>query len=200
MSVMICTPTRARHVSLSYVIGLMSINGAYGGWMPMGGQGDIHIARTTLANLFLKTKHEAMIFIDDDIGFSRNDYLELVASDNPYVSGLYPGKSDPMEFIFRDKDMKTVAPESLPKTGLIEVGLIPTGFLKVHRCVFEKIVERGLAQPFKRGEMHHYFPSSVVDDYIQSEDYSFCNLAKQAGFPPVINCAIRLEHDGRRIR
>lgn len=200
MSVMIATPTREKKLNLSYVIGLMSINGAYGGWMPMGGQGDIHIARTTLVNQFLVTKHEALIFIDGDIGFSRSDFLELVASDAPYVSGLYPGKCDTPEWIFRDINMKVMPPAMVPAAGLLKVGLIPTGFLKIHRCVFEKIVELELAQPYAAGKHHHFFPSSIVDDYIQSEDYAFCNLAKQAGFEPAINCAIRLEHDGRRIK
>ncbi len=200
MSVMIATPTREKRVNLSYVIGLMSINGTYGGWMPMGGQGDIHLARTTLVNNFLKTKHEALIFIDGDIGFSRQDFLELVATDKPYVSGLYPGKSDEPEWIFRDKEMKVVPPAQVPKTGLIEVGLIPTGFLKINRCVFEQLAAKELVQSYAKGQYYHYFPSLVVDDYIQSEDYGFCHLVKQAGFEPVINCAIRLEHDGRRIK
>jgi hypothetical protein len=200
VSVLVATPCRDKKLNLTYVIGLMAINGAYGGWMPMGGQGDIHIARTTLVNNFLKTKHEAIVFIDGDIGFSRQDFLELVATDKPYVSGLYPGKSDVPEFIFRAKDMSVMPPADVPRQGLMEVGLIPTGFLKVHRCVFELMAQKEIVQSYAKGQHHHYFPSIIVDDHIQSEDYGFCHLVKQAGFEPVINCAIRLEHDGRRIK
>lgn len=200
MSVLIATPTREKRVNLSYLIGLMQINGCYGGYMPLGGQGDIHVARTTLANKFMETKHEAMIFIDGDIGFSRQDFLELVGTDKPFVSGLYPGKCDEPEFIFRGEQNQVVPVADVPKQGLIKVGLIPTGFLKINRCVFELLAQKGLAAPYAKGKYFHYFPSLIVDDYIQSEDYSFCNLVKQAGFDPWINCAIRLDHDGRRIK
>ena len=199
MSVMVCSPLRDKRAHISYIIGLMQINGAYGGWMPMGGQGDIHVARTTLANQFMKSKHDALVFIDGDIGFTRQDFLELVGSDAVYVSGLYPGKADQPEFIYRDINMKVVPIDQVPRNGLHKVGLIPTGFLKIHRSVFETIAQKGVAQAYAKGQHHHFFPSLIVDDYLQSEDYSFCHLAKQAGFTPVINAGIRLEHDGRRI-
>lgn len=192
MSALICTPSRGRSMDFEYMVGLMHAHGLHGGWMPMGGQSDIYVARNGLANEFLKTKHDQLIFIDSDIGFLRDDFLNLLSSPYPFVSGLYPGKDRAGKpvCVAEDKD----AP--IPAEGFVRAKYVPGGFLKIDRSVLEAI--KPLVAEYGPVEQpcYQFFNGLIEDRNLLSEDYSLCVLARKAGITPMINCRIRLKHDG----
>lgn len=196
MSVLIATPTRARQMNVEYSVGVLQSSGLYGGWMPLLGQTDIYMARNVLANEFLKNStHDSLIFIDSDIGFSREDFNALITSPHPLVSGMYPCKTAGVDLgkaIFAPLDR--TAP--IPETGFIEAKYLPCGFLKIDRTVFEAI-KPNVAEygPLEKPNFQ-FFVGLVVDRWLLSEDYSFSELARRAGFKPMVNCGIRLIHDG----
>jgi hypothetical protein len=195
MSFLIATPTRARSMDFEYVVGMMHASGTFGGWMPVGGQSDIYVARNTLVNQFLYMKHDQLVFIDSDIGFTRDDIMNLVTTPYPLVSGLYPGKDAEQRPVYVPMDG---GPATLPEKGkLIEAKYVPGGFLSIHRSVLDAI--KPLVAEYGPVEKPHYqfFNGIVEDRNLLSEDYSFCVLARQAGFVPKINTDIRLKHDGR---
>lgn len=192
MTTLIVTPTRGRSVDSEYAVGLMHSAGVHNGWMPMSGQSDIYVARNSLANEFLRTTHDDMICIDSDIGFTRDDLLNLISSPYPFVSGVYPSKTRAGSPVLVLEDDKV----PLPTEGFVKAKYVPGGFLKIHRSVFDAI--KPFASEYGPVDKPNYqFYNGIIEDrMLLSEDYSFCILAKKAGFTPMVNCKIRLKHDG----
>jgi hypothetical protein len=195
--VMIATPMRGSQVQ--YCVGLMMVNGLYGSWTPLTGQSDIHMARDTLANAFFLNKNfNTLVWIDSDIGFTRQDFLDLLHSTEPIVSGLYTTKQIVPQVHCLDHDCKPVPLEDIPTQGMLRTRLVAGGFLKVEREVLQAIVDKKLVRSCHKGQFHLFYDRRIINDLVTSEDYSFSDLAYEAGYTSWINCGIRVEHDGRK--
>ena len=198
--VMIATPIRGNSTVTLYTVGFLQSNGLHGGWLPMAGQSDIYVARNVLANEFVRQKQfDTVVWIDSDIGFTRQHMTDLLASSEPMVSGLYTDKCQPPKPFARDEHGGEIALKDIPPQGMIKAMFVPGGFLKVDRCVYETIIEQKIVATYGGGNMHHFYNGRIELDNLLSEDYSFCTVARQAGFQPWINCGIRLNHDGREV-
>ena len=195
--VMIATPTRGSEVG--YCIGLMTISGLYGGWVPLVGQSDIHMARDTLANAFFNNpQFNTLLWIDSDIGFTRQDVLSILATKEDIVSGLYTTKGLPPTPHCLNDEGQPVPLEDIPPQGMLRTRFVAGGFLKVNRCVLQAITDQKLTRSCHKGTFHLFYDRRIFGDKVMSEDYSFSDLAFAAGFDSWIDCGIRLEHDGRK--
>lgn len=195
--VMIATPMRGSQVQ--YCVGLMMSGGLYGSWTPLVGQSDIHMARDTLANGFYGNRQfETLLWIDSDIGFTREDVIAILASKEPIVSGLYTTKETPPRPHCLDEDAKPVPLADIPVQGMLRTRFVAGGFLKVERRVLQAIVDKKLVRSCHKGEFHLFYERRIFNDLVMSEDYSFSDLAHEAGFNSWIDCGIRLDHDGRK--
>lgn len=195
--VMIATPMRGSQVG--YCVGLMHSSGLYGGWLPLSGQSDIHIARNTLVNAFwAQEQFETLMWIDSDICFTREQLIAILGSTEPLVSGLYTDKSPVPAPHCRDADGGPVALIDIPAQGMLATPFVPGGFLKVERQVLESIVSQQLVPVYANGTAYQFYQGRIFREVLMSEDYSFSYLASQAGFRPWIDCGIRLDHDGRK--
>jgi hypothetical protein len=198
--VLIATPIRGNTTITLYTAGLLQSAGLHGGWLPLAGQSDIYVARNVLANEFMNRKEfDTVVFIDSDIGFTRQNLQDLIETTEPFVSGLYTDKCQPPMPFCRGQDGMTVALEDIPKEGLIKARFMPGGFLKVEREVFQTIIDKKLAPQYGGGKFHHYYNGRIALDNLLSEDYSFCELVREAGIQGWIHCGVRLSHDGRTL-
>lgn len=200
--VLIVTPCRDGKFHATYTAGFLQSNGLYGGWLPMAGQSDIYVARNTLANNFLQQKQfETLVWIDSDIGFTRDNLKQLLGSEAPVISGLYTDKCQPPRPFCRGDMGEAIPDNEIPPVGMIETSFLPGGFLKVDRCVYQTIIDKGLAPEY--GGVNglpmfwQFYNGRIFNHNLLSEDYSFSLLIREAGFQPYIDCGIRLNHDGR---
>lgn len=195
--VMIATPTRGSEVG--YCVGLMMASGLYGGWVPLTGQSDIHMARDTLANSFYNNpQFNTLLWIDSDIGFTRDDVTAILASEEPIVSGLYTTKGLPPTPHCMDEEAKPVPLADIPVQGMLRARFVAGGFLKVERRVFQAIIDQKLVRSCHGGTFNLFYDRRIYGDKVMSEDYSFSDLAFAAGFGSWIDCGIRLDHEGRK--
>lgn len=195
--VMIATPMRGSQVQ--YCVGLMMAGGLYGSWTPLIGQSDIHMARDTLANGFFNDKRfDTLVWIDSDIGFTRQNFIDLLNTTEPLVSGLYTTKEQPPRPHCLDEDAKPLPLADIPEQGMLRTRFVAGGFLKVERRVLQAIVDQKLVRTCLKGEFHVFYERRIFNDLLLSEDYSFSDIAYEAGFDSWIDCSIRLEHDGRK--
>ena len=199
--VLLATPIRGNSTVTLYTAGLLQSTGLHGGWLPMAGQSDIYVARNVLANVFVTEykKFDTLIWIDSDIGFVRQHLQDLIDTEQPFVSGLYTDKCQPPMPFCRDNSGVQLTLDDIPKEGMIKSRFMPGGFLKVDRIVYETIIEKKLVAQYGGGKFHHFYFGKIVLDNLLSEDYSFCELAREAGFQGWINCGIRVNHDGRTL-
>ncbi len=198
--VLIATPIRGNQTVTLYTAGLLQATGLHGGWLPMAGQSDIYVARNVLANEFLRRKEfDTVVFIDSDIGFTRDHLKAIIDSDEPMVSGLYTDKCQPPMPFCRNNDGIQVSLEEIPLQGMLPARFVPGGFLKVDRIVFETLIAKQLVVSYGKGVFHHFYFGRIALDNLLSEDYSFSDLVYSAGIQPWINCGVRLNHDGRTL-
>jgi hypothetical protein len=165
------------------------------------GYSAIDAARNQMASDALTAGFQELMWVDSDIAFHPDDVERLRSHNLPFTCGLYP-KKGPRQF----------ACEFLPHTsavqlgkrgGLVEVRYCGFGFAHVRRVVFETVRDKlGLPTCNQRfgSLLVPFFQPMVVPEprgfWSLSEDYAFCERARQAGFTVVADTRIRLWHVG----
>jgi FkbM family methyltransferase len=105
-------------------------------------------ARNTLTADFLRSDCTDMLMLDSDIVFTPNQVARLMSHKVDLVAGFYPKKQEgPLRWVCN-------AIKSKPRTdGLQRVRYMGTGFMRIGRSVFERMIER-------YGEQIAYHPDS----------------------------------------
>ena len=177
------------------------------GYYPQVGDALIDRARSISASYFLRhTDYDVHLSIDSDIvGFTVEDTKKMceLAMEYDIVGGVYvcrsPSQTHPASFYL--PGVKVLhAFDHTP----VEAKWLATGFLAVHRRVFETLAKDLplLAEKDGAKAFHpFYLPMLYEDDDVGqmielSEDWAFCQRAKDAGFKCYIDPAIRLGHIG----
>ena len=227
-SLMIATPMYGGMCTGHYVAGLLSTMskmrsvGVQTFWAQIMNESLITRARNELVRQFMETDCDYLMFIDADIGFTGQDVAFLMAADRDIACGLYPKKE--VDWANVDKaaqDEKTglkdyagsfvfnMAGDSQEsdEDGMIEVRHGGTGFMLIHRRVFEKLsayvpTYRPSTQRDENGEyrqplVHEFFATSIDEGgALLSEDYHFCELWRKHGGEVYANPFLKLEHVG----
>lgn len=117
-----------------------------------------------------------LLFIDEDMGF-REDCLNILLSRQmPFVSCNYRMKVPPCDFTCRNKDDSEWMKTDNSKHSLEESSMTGFGFSLIERQVLEAVK----APRFSNVWVEKYNTYST-------EDRSFCHLAIEAGFPPMVD-------------
>lgn len=198
-----------RSVSIPTVMSLISLVGSLG---PNGhrvqfcSEAGINRARSIAASRWYReTDEQVLLFIDDDIRFSPRDALMLIErakSGYEVVCGAYPVRGG-QHLSLRTFDETAVLGFG-PNEPPVEIRWAATGFLAIHRKVFDALVPTlPLCMP---GDPAAFWPlftwSKDVEDTAVggvtqlSEDWFFSQQARQAGFKVWLEPRIVLDHYG----
>ena len=161
--------------------------------------------RNELVAHFLASDYTDLLFIDDDIGWTASDVVRLLASDKDVIGGVYAKKRHGDD---REPGKWTMV--SLPEfnqdsMGAIEVEGLGTGFLKISRSVFERMIAAhpdwkrngppSMSEEVRRG-YYHFFRFDPNDPDETGEDIGFCRDYRKIGGQVWADPAIRLSHVG----
>jgi GT2 family glycosyltransferase len=154
-------------------------------------------SRNEMARHFLASDRQWLLTIDTDMVFTPQDAERLLDSadpdEAPVVGGLCRGSGKPMLVagIRQDTpdgimyrccaDVDELIATLGSKNGLVEVDMTGTGFLLVHRSVFERI----------GGRWFDYLDAGFM---MSSEDVSFCQRVQAAGIPIYVNTNVPVGH------
>lgn len=202
VSVLFCTPAYGGQVTLGYFNSCLELResliqaGVKHNWLTTQNESLITRGRDCLAAQFLKTDYERLMFLDADIEFKPEDVAKLWNLDMDIAVAAYPMKR-PDAPVSAWRGGKLVRLEELGSDP-VEVDFAGTGFMMIHRRVFERLqvlhpewrYEDGI------GEVWAFFQDPVEDGIKLSEDYFFCKQAREAGFPVALDPTIRLKHWG----
>jgi hypothetical protein len=155
----------------------------------------VHRGRNYCADEFLRSQSDHLLFIDADIGFNAHDAIELLIwqiekPEYRIIGAPYRLKTlDKVAWAFnygKDFDPDATEPQEVRGTG--------TGFLLIHRTVFEELAEHypqwkciadGVSGTPSTGsrEMMQFFqygvdPETRLD---LTEDYWFCERCREIG-------------------
>ena len=180
----------------------------------------IHRARNKAADSFIESEFDKLLTIDADITWTYEDLKRIVMSDKDIIGGVYPIKNFPIVMNFNaiegrgtellksgrgyDLDAWTLFVHKYadPVTGLAEVRHLATGFLCVTRDVLAKLshtVEIYHTRAPETGEMKgyfHFYPSEINEGSLESEDWGWCRIAREAGFKIYLDTRVTLGHIG----
>lgn len=143
----------------------------------LGGHCYVDRARCILVRNFLKSDATDLIFIDADVGFEPDSLVRLCEATRPVVAGIYPKKQEPADWPVTPLHREIWSDGE----GLIACHMVPTGFLRINRAVFEAIPVPTFADP--DGEAPAHFKTEVRDGLYWGEDVEFCRLVREAGIP-----------------
>jgi hypothetical protein len=180
-----------------------SMLGFYAGESPVGR------SRNSLTAEFLKTDCTDLLFIDSDLIFSAEQIERIVLHEEDVVGGLYQMKCEGQPRICWNHKEGVTTPN---EKGLMEVCYIGTGFLRVRRRVFERMVaefgediwyDTDNAQ-IKRERQYDFWRMGVYkykngDRRWLSEDWWFCQKCQDLGIPVYADCSILARHSGNAI-
>ncbi len=155
-------------------------------------------ARNRAAASFLKTDRDYLLFIDGDIHFGKQHIEWLAESPHPITAGLYCKKE------------AGIAPclntlpghQDIPVGGYIELARAGTGFMRIHREVLEKMIAHPNLVPeyLNHGQPEwDFFPTGVKNAEYRSEDWAFCDIARELGYKIMLDSRIQLRHEGMAI-
>lgn len=207
-----------RNVEVGHMKSLMGLLRQPGfAYYPQVGDALIERARGISATYFLRnTDYDVHLSIDSDIvGFTPADTLAVceAAMTHKIVGGSYVCRR--RDDVSRG-DSRPTYPASFYENGLrvehdsnhalVPVKWLATGFMAVHRSVFETLAGRmRLLHPSQSWAFYNFYGLMEYEDddtgepILLSEDYAFCQRAKEAGFGVWLDPAIRLGHMGSYI-
>jgi hypothetical protein len=167
------------------------------------GSGDAAIGRKRNFQMwrFLKqTDADFIFYIDSDIVFAPADLDRIVAHNLPICGGIYPKKSFKLEGCY---NLWPGAP-LVDERGLMDVKHAGNGFLCISRAAAmqfiayhgSKIEYCGDPDPELRWD---FFPFGAVGRAYKSEDWYFCERARECGLTVRIDSQVQVRHIGKII-
>jgi hypothetical protein len=142
-------------------------------------------ARNCITAEFMNSDYEYLVFLDSDMSWEWNDIANLINSPHPIVSGCYQTKENPPKWTYRPLDLEDTSEE-------VKCSVVPAGFLKVHRSVFDKMYRE---HPCKGG----WWSYERKGDVIYREDVAFGYRAVEMGFDLIADRRIAVDHWGTQV-
>lgn len=167
------------------------------------GDADIGRSRAIIATTWYReTADDVFLMVDADITFTRADadhVAELCRQGFDIVAGAYPvhnGEHLSLRCL-PGQDSVSFGPDQPP----LEVMYAATGFMAVHRRVIDALVEElPLCHAFESWSFYPLFQQPVIEDeYVGgwarlSEDWGFCQAARDLGFRVWLDPTVKLGH------
>lgn len=174
-------------------------------YAPQTGDALIERARGISATYFLdQSDADVYLSIDSDItGFTVEDTLALCkqAMTHDIVAAAYVTRSANRSFPTSYYEEGVRVEHGFDHTP-VPIKWAATGFLAVHRRVFEKLAQDlPLLHASAPTRFYPFFQTLIYEDsttepILLSEDYAFCERARQAGFSVYLDPAVRIGHIG----
>ena len=162
-------------------------------WWFQTGDALISRSRSIAAYQFLKKNRAPyLIFLDGDIIFTPQDIEKLLDALNEgkdVVGGLYPVRGG--TFLAQ----RGWNGQFHISGNLEEVQFVSTGFLGISRKILEEITKNmPVLNKESWSECYPVFEDGRYEDIFISEDWDFCNKARQAGAKVYAHTGIQLQH------
>lgn len=165
-------------------------------------------ARNRALMEFLKSDCDDLIFVDDDVVWEDGALRRLLEHPVDIVGGLYPTRAEPVRFPVK----RLEGGDFDPHTGLLEVRMMPTGFLRISRQALEHMIEanpelayRDTYAPDKKAYALFWFdlrPGLEAQDgdlpEIWGEDFVFCDHWRKLGGKVYADTLLSFRHIGRK--
>ena len=207
----VCTHRQLNIDAMTNVMGLFGQRKHEITFLPCKGDALIDRARSRIASYFmLETDNDILFMVDDDESFKTEDVLKTIENvrDGMDICGglvmlkkpqtIKQGHIDKNVLFFKDQDVyfhKDAKP--------VEIHMLGSGFIAIHRRVFQKMIDENIV-PFchptdlKFWPFFQPYPKELESGkwIYMSEDWSFCDRARNLGFKVWLDPSIFISHVG----
>lgn len=175
-------------------------------YKPLVGDSIISRTRNYFVAEFLASGDDDLIMIDDDLMWEEGALNRLLSHPVDLVGGVYPKRQDAVEYPVRRK----VGAKVDMGSGLLEVELLPTGFLRMTRACLERMVEaypntRYVDRHHPTIDFHALFWIELGkgldggdENEIWGEDFTFCRRWRDIGGQVWLDTLLGFQHIGRK--
>lgn len=169
---------------------VLSAAGIPSAYLLLVGYCHVDDARNAVVRNFLESDCTELMFLDADVSWEPEGMVQLCRRDLDLVGGVYPYRRESQNMPVRLLD--TRLPDD---NGLLEVEGLPTGFMKIKRCVLERIAAQSRIYLDKTEETPQVFERLTGDDKTRwGGDIAFCNKWRALGGKIYADTEIRLGH------
>lgn len=166
-------------------------------WLTERNESLVHRARMEMTATFLRRKEFSHLFwIDGDIEFDPEHVAKLWNMNADIAVGVYAMKKPDKQWFAAWKDGELVKDLDQFK-GPIDVDYAGTGFMMVRRNVIETLAAKVPHWEGANGPVPALFMTPIHNGCLESEDYHFCRIAREAGFKVMMDPSVRLKHWGQ---
>lgn len=156
----------------------------------------VHRARMEMTASFLRTDASHLFWIDGDIEYEPEHVAALWNMQADIACGVYAMKKRDKQWFAAWKDGELVKDlDQFPEP--VEVDFAGTGFLLIKREVIEKLAASAPSWIGANGQVPALFMTPIHNGVLESEDYHFCRIAREAGYKIMMDPSIRLKHWGQ---
>ena len=152
----------------------------------------VTLARNQCVDGFLKGDADKLIFVDSDVSWEVGSIVRLAMHPVDFVGGAYRLKQSVEAYPVGWSNK----PDLWAVDGLLEVDILPGGFMCLSRSVFAKLRD---AMP-ERTYTHYdfegfaYFDAPFMDGRLYGEDSAFCHYWRKAGGTVWLDPELSLVH------
>ena len=154
---------------------------------------NLAMGRNQIVKEFLASDEDRLVFLDADVTFEPGSLVKLAHYPVDFVGGAYRLKLDEEKY-----PMGWLPGSELwsDKNGLIEVAMIPSGFLSLSREVFKTFKEKypGREYSIAGHKNDCYFQIPYRDGALYTEDAYFCREWREAGGKIYLDPDLTLTH------
>lgn len=172
------------------------------------GNADIARCRSMIVAKFLNSDATQLVMIDTDVCWEPGGLVRLVNHPVQFCAGAYPKRvGERPQFDLRMKDQKIQSLD--PKTGLLEVEAVPTGFISMKRSMLEAMVKQYPESKFAFEQCPNGVAWDLFDAFWETdgnglrskygEDYSFCRRWRNMGGQIWVDPSISMGHLGTKL-
>lgn len=154
---------------------------------------NLAMGRNQLVKEFMESEDDRLVFLDADVTFEPGSLVKLAQLPEDFVGGIYRYKKEKEDYplSFLDK------PELWANEhGLLEVRMVPTGFLALSRNVFERFSAAHPGREYDNygDKTYCYFQIPYFDGSLFTEDAYFCKEWREMGGQIFMDPELTLSH------
>ena len=157
-------------------------------------QGNCHVddARNRVVQAFLASDCTDLAFLDADVTWGAETLVKLCQYDRQIVGGVYPYRRENSN----ELPARLIDGAPIEDDGLIEVEGLPTGFMRIHRSVFERLMEGAKSFQTADGPQYIFFERTLINGTRWGGDLHFCNSWRAVGGKLYADPEMALGHVG----
>jgi len=154
---------------------------------------NLAMGRNQIVKEFLESDNDRLIFVDADITFQIGSLIKIAHYPVDLVGGAYRLKQEAESYPIAFMDTEEIWSNNL---GLIEMKMIPTGFMSLSREIFEKFRAAYPNREYEsRGSKSYcYFQIPYANGALYTEDSYFCEEWRKTGGKVFMAPEITLTH------